>query len=313
MELVLVPDPLAPNGEDAFCRELAKRAPQHGHNVRVERIANFNSPCDAVLINSLQPAALRAAQATGRKTAVRLIDSYEDSEVQRLALSADRLLVPSLHMAKIVQAWGANGSVRQVPYAYDRIKAKQIALVTMRAAQPAFHMVACALLDDSSQRGFETLLSAVARLRLDCHLSIIGEGPARRALEDKARQFVIRDKISFLGSVSHDKTMEYFRASRAYIDPCGREGFPSLALHALSEGCPVIGAKAGAVQELIHHGKNGLLFTPGDAGELSEIIVELCSVRGLSLKLIEEGIQTVGRHSWDATARAAFSALEDLT
>lgn len=318
MKLLFVPDPLSPRGEDAFCRELAKRAPARGHSACVAVHPDFHSDCDVALINSLQPAMLRAAQAAGRKTALRFIDSCRGcepqvlAEIQRLALSADLLLVPSLHMAKIVREWGANGSVRQVPYAYDRIKAQQIALVTMRVSKPSFHMIASSLLDASTQRGFETLLSALARLRLDCHLTVIGDGPARKALEERALQYVIRDKVSFLGSVSDEKTMEYLRGSKVYIDPCGLEGFPALALHALSEGCPVIGANDGALRELIEHGKNGLLFAPGDARGLSEAIAELWSVRGLSLRLIEEGIQTVGHHSWDATAAAAFKALEEL-
>jgi len=104
-----------------------------------------------------------AAHAAGRKDRVRLIDSYTSAspqalaEVQRLALKADLVLVPSQFLAGIVKAWGGNGSVRQIPYAYDRIKARQIALVTMRATRQGFPLVACSVLDSSTQPGFELL------------------------------------------------------------------------------------------------------------------------------------------------------------
>lgn len=333
MKILLVPDPTSPNGEDAFCREIAKRAEGRGHQASLQVIPNgpldatldmlsatgFALSADAVVINSLQPAALIAAAAAGRKTAVRMIDSYAAAsslsliEIQRLAAKADLLLVPSAHLEAVVNGWGGDGTVRCVPYAYDRIRAQQIAVVTMRAERhKGFQVVAAAALNDATRPGFETLISAVARLRLDCHLAIAGRGPAVPSLKEKASQLGAEGRVSFLGELPHGKLMEYFRAAKAYVDPCGLEGFPTLALHALSEGCPVIGARAGSVPDLVVDQVNGLLFPPGDALALSEAIVTLASVNGLSLKLISEGVKTVERHSWDATVSAVFDALESL-
>mgnify|MGYP001582506610 CR=1 FL=1 len=332
MRLLLIPDPTSPNGEDAFCREIARRAPQRGHETTVQAIPNgplaatldqlsatgFALACDFVVINSLQPAALLAAKAAGKKAAVRLVDSYANAsptaleEVKLLALKADLVLVPSRHLGDIVKAWGANGQVRHVPYAYDLVMAQQIALVTVRASRASFHVVSCCPLDESTRPGTETLLAALARLRLDWHLSLIGEGPALGALQQRVAQLLCADRVSFLPPMPHHKLMEFFRAAKAYVDPCGVDGFPSLALYALSEGCPVIGARHGALRELIRDGENGLLFNLGDARALSEAVVTLSSVRGMSLNLIAEGIKTVGSHSWDNTVDATLTAIEGL-
>lgn len=335
MRLLLVPDPSSPNGEDAFCRELAKRAPARGHSaqmrvvppgpaaVTAELLARerFAADHDAVFINSLQPAALLAARAAGRPAALRLIDSYAGTspaaleEVRRLALSADMVLVPSKHLHGTVAGWGVGPErVRVIPYAYDQIFAQQIALVTLRASRPAaFGIVTAGVLDDFTRPAFETVFSALARLRLDWHLTIIGDGPALPALRERAHQLVIGDKqLTFAGELPHPKKMEYLRAAKAYVELGGHLGFPSLALHALSEGCPVIGVGAGAVPELITHFSNGLLFPPGDAAALAEQVLNLAATPGLSLKLIAEGVRTVESHSWDATAAAALDALESL-
>src|ERR1019366_4652415 len=106
--------------------------------------------------------------------------------------------------------------------------------------------------------------------------------------------------------------MEYLRAAKAFIEPSGGQGFPSLALHAMSEGCPVVGAAAGALPEIVRDGENGLLYRPRDAGSLCEQIVTLASPPGLSLKLIAAGVRTVERHSWDATVAAALDAIESV-
>lgn len=332
MRLLLVPDATSPNGEDAFCREIAKRAAARGHETSIQPVPNgpleatldtlsatgFALSSDLVVINSLQPAALLAAKAAGKKAAVRLIDSYTSAspaalaEVRRLTTKADLVLVPTRHLVGVVQGWGLNGNVKQVPYAYDRIMAQTIALVTIRASRQAFQIVSACRLDETTRPGLDTLLTATARLRLDCHLTIIGEGPAKQALEERAAQLMLTDRLSILPPMPHPKMMEFFRAAKVFIDPCGVEGFPTLPLYALSEGCPVIAARSGAVLELIRDGENGLLFAPGDTLALSEAIVTLWSVRGLSLRLIAEGIKTVGCHSWDRTVDAAFAAFESV-
>ena len=322
MKILLVPDPTSPNGEDAFCREITKRAPARGHACVMRAASTGPGPAesDVVVVNSLQTGALLAAEAAGTPTILRLIDSYVGAteaslaEVKRFATAAARVLVPSAYMKDIVAAWGIDAArIAVVPYAYDQIFAQQIALVTMRAARPSgFGLVTAGPIDDATLPAFETVLSAISRLRLDCHLAVLGDGSALGALKARAESLMMGARVTFLGDLPHTKKMEYLRAAKAFIEPSGGQGFPSLALHAMSEGCPVIGAAAGALPELVREGENGLLFRPGDARALSEQIVTLASTPGLSLKLIAEGVRTVERHSWDATVAAALDAIESV-
>ena len=332
MRILLVTDPSSPNGEDAFCREIAKRAKDRGHETTILSVpkgpldktvehlsaTGFAKTADAVLINSLQPGPFLAARNAGKKTAVRLIDTYdtaaedEAKKARELAQQADLIFVPSQHMADIINDWKEDVTVRFVPYAYDRIMAKQIKVVTMRASRKGFSMIVVSRFDEASRAGLDTLFQALARLRLECHLTLVGDGPIRESMMDRTKELVMIDKVGFVDSMEHSKIMEFFRASKAYIDPCGNDGFPMLTLHALSEGCPVIAVRKGALKELIQDGKNGILFSPGDVQGLSEAIMTLWSVRGLSLQLISEGIKTVQRHTWDATANATLEALEAL-
>ena len=334
MHLLLIPDPTSPNGEDAFCREIAKRASGRGHTAKMEMVPNgppgaaaellaksgFALDSDVVIINSLQPVAMLAAKAAGKPRVLRLIDSYAGAspdalaEVKRLTISADILLVPSQYLAAITAEWGVSAArTRVIPYAYDQIFAQQIALVTVRAARAqGFAVVTAGVIDETSLSGFETVLSAISRLRMDCHVAVIGEGPSLPALKNKAKALMLGDRVTFLGELPYPKKMEYLRAAKAFVEPTGRQGFPSLALHSLSEGCPVIGVNVGALPEFIRSGENGMLFSPGDAAGLAEHIITLATTPGLSLRLIAEGVRTVERHSWNATVAATLEAIETL-
>lgn len=320
MKILLVPDPTSPNGEDAFCREIVKRAPARGHLCVMRAAVDGPVDADAVVVNSLQKGALLAAQGAGKPTVLRLIDAYAGAdasvlaEVQRFAKASERVLVPSAYLKGIVASWGIPAErITVAPYAYDQIFAQQIALVTMRAARPSgFGLVTSGPLDATTLPALETVLYAVSRLRLDCHLAVLGDGPALPALKARAETLMMGPRVTFLGDLPHPKKMEYLRAAKAFIEPSGLQGFPSLALHAMSEGCPVVGAAAGSVPELVQAGRNGLLYRPGDAADLAEQIVTLASTPGLSLKLIGEGVRTVEAHSWDATVAAALDAVESL-
>jgi glycosyltransferase involved in cell wall biosynthesis len=320
MKLLLVPDPSSPNGEDAFCREIAKRAHLRGHLCVMRAASAGPAEADVVVVNSLQTGALLSAESAGKPTILRLIDSYAGAsapalaEAERFARAARGVLVPSAYMQDIVCSWGiAPERVRVVPYAYDQIFAQQIALVTMRAARASgFGLVTAGAVDEDALPAFETVMSALSRLRLDYHLAVLGDGPALGALKSRAESLMMTGRVTFLGDLPHAKKMEYLRAAKAFIEPSGRQGFPSLALHAMSEGCPVVGAAAGAVPELVRDGENGLLYAPGDAHALREAVVTLASTPGLSLKLISAGVRTVEKHSWDATVAAALDAIEAL-
>jgi glycosyltransferase involved in cell wall biosynthesis len=320
MKILLVPDPTSPNGEDAFCREISKRAPARGHTSMMRAAVAGPAESDIVVVNSLQLGALQSAEDVGKPIVLRLIDSYIGApenrlaEAKRWAVAARGVLVPSAYLKAVVCAWGVDSArVHVVTYAYDQIFAQQIALVTLRAARPSgFGLVTAGTVDAAALPAFETVLSAISRLRLDCHLAVLSDGPSLDALKARAQSLMMDSRVTFLGDLPHPKKMEYLRAAKAFIEPSGLQGFPSLALHAMSEGCPVIGAAGGALPELVRDGENGLLYAPGDASALAEQIVTLASTPGLSLKLIAEGVRTVERHSWDATVAAALDAIESV-
>ncbi len=334
MKILLLPEPAAPYGEDGFCREFASRAAAHGHQTLngtvptgapeevLSRLlaGGFGRDVDAVLINGFQAPAIRAARAAGTKCAVRLIESFIHvpeslmPPIRDSLRQADRLLVPSQYLARLIESW--NGGIRTslVPYAYDQVRAHQIALTTMRASRPAdFQIATTCKFTEACRPGMEMLLAAASRLRFAWHLIVIGDGPILPALRERARQFFPEHQVDFSGGLPHLKVMEIFRSAKAYVDPTGLEGFPAMALYSLAEGCPVVAPRAGAVCELLSDGKNALLFEPGDPASLAQALVKLSSVKGLSLQLISEGVATAHGQTWDATVRAACSALEELT
>ena len=99
------------------------------------------------------------------------------------------------------------------------------------------------------------------------HLVMVGEGPLRPALEERAQRLGVLSHVHFLG-VRADipdvlAAMDVFALSSDY------EGSPLSVVEAMAAGLPVVSTRAGGVSELVENGREGVLVQPGDVQGLS--------------------------------------------
>src|SRR5207302_663265 len=82
----------------------------------------------------------------------------------------------------------------------------------------------------------------------------------------------------------HDLPTWYARAT-ACVVPSRWEGFPFVALEAMSCGRPVVASAVGGLVELIQSGADGLLVPPGDSQKLADAITRLLADPDLARRL----------------------------
>jgi glycosyltransferase involved in cell wall biosynthesis len=67
---------------------------------------------------------------------------------------------------------------------------------------------------------------------------------------------------------------------------CSRyETFGLTATEAMSQGCPLVATRAGALPEIVEEGRNGLLCRPGDPDDLAERLCRLFTDPSLAISL----------------------------
>jgi glycosyltransferase involved in cell wall biosynthesis len=105
------------------------------------------------------------------------------------------------------------------------------------------------------------MLKEISR-QLKMPIKVVGEGELKNELEGVSN-------IELLGKRPHSETLELIRNARALLFPslC-YEGMPMTILEAFAHKTLVIASDLGAMQSIIRHGQNGLLFAPGDHEEL---------------------------------------------
>ncbi len=118
----------------------------------------------------------------------------------------------------------------------------------------------------SAEKGIDVLLKAFAGNGLP--LTIVGDGPLRdEVLVAKAANPLIK----WMGYQGKEVIDEQLRQCNALIVPsvC-YEGMPLTIVEAFAVGTPVITSRLGAMQTIVTHNVNGLLFTPNNSESLNK-------------------------------------------
>jgi glycosyltransferase involved in cell wall biosynthesis len=126
-----------------------------------------------------------------------------------------------------------------------------------------------------ARKGVDLLLEAVSRAPESPNCLIVGDGPARRRLEQLSAKLGLSDRVTFAGEVKHAALPDYYRNAAIFALPSHAEAFPLTALEAMACGTPVVASRVGAAGWLINTTGCGVLFKPGDPAGLASALTSL--------------------------------------
>lgn len=196
--------------------------------------------------------------------------------------------------------------------------------LAVQAAEPLVHPwfaagsppVICGLGGLRTQKGFDTLLEAFARVRAirPCRLLILGEGRLREALQQQAGRLGVADDFALPGF--DPNPYRYLARAGLFVLASRWEGSPNALTEALALGVPVVAADCpSGPREILRGGEvaplvpvddvpalaaaiRHVLDEPGDASPrraaVQEYTVETCAARyhALFQRLLgEEGVR----------------------
>lgn len=138
------------------------------------------------------------------------------------------------------------------------------------------HLVAIGRL--SEQKGFPLLIEAMALAALpDLHLTLIGDGELRPALEAQIAAAGLAERVSLTGWLDETGVRDHLARAHALVLPSFAEGLPMVVMEAFAAGRPVIASAIAGVPELVTPG-TGWLVPAGDARALAGAIRNFAAV-----------------------------------
>jgi glycosyltransferase involved in cell wall biosynthesis len=159
------------------------------------------------------------------------------------------------------------------------------------------------------------LLEAIAILQAEgmaVTCRIIGDGPDRAALHEKAQALDIAHAVEFQHDVYEQKEVyALLKAAKVAVFPSAREGFGIAVLEALACGVPVVttSTPANLAQHLVARSARGIICQPS-ASALAEAIRPWLADGGS--RDVEGAEDWLSEYGWEAiTARIAGVLLSE--
>lgn len=141
----------------------------------------------------------------------------------------------------------------------------------------------------NEQKGLRHLLESMAEMKTAASLDVVGDGPDRAALEQRAQQLGIGSRIRWHGQVAQPKLAPIYQQAAAIVLPSVDEGLGLAAVEALLCETPVVAFDSGGLRDVIQHEKTGLLVKPGDTAALAGALDNLLARDGRGIDLGRAG------------------------
>ncbi len=125
----------------------------------------------------------------------------------------------------------------------------------------------------SRVKGVDVLVKAFLKYELNATLVIAGMSSDKLFMEELIRMKGSSDRIKIMGFMNSQEF--YQQVDLVVIPSVWPDTFPTVAFEACANNVPVVCSNIGGLPEIIHNDRNGLLFKPGDVGELASILNSL--------------------------------------
>lgn len=172
------------------------------------------------------------------------------------------------------------------------------------------------------EKGLLTLFDALSKLQADglersWKLLLLGRGPLKETLKERAKVLGVSDRVIWIESVPHADVPRYINLMDTLVLPSEttyqfktlsaagwKEQFGHVIIEAMACQVPVIGSDSGEIPHVIKD--DGLVFPEGDAAELADRLTRLIDHPEKQRAIAQKGYQRALR---DYTNKAVASKL----
>jgi glycosyltransferase involved in cell wall biosynthesis len=158
------------------------------------------------------------------------------------------------------------------------------------------------------------VMSAAAG-RHDLHFLIIGDGPGRREIEEKARALGLADRVTLQGVVNRDAVGRYIAAFDVALQPRVVDYASPLKLFEyMALGRAIIAPDQPNIREVLTAEENALLFPEEDDDAFRAALTRLCDDPALRQRLGAAAAKTIESRdfTWDANAQRVEALAHEL-
>ncbi|MDH5507959.1 MAG: glycosyltransferase [Anaerolineae bacterium] len=191
-------------------------------------------------------------------------DTFLNTFLPAFCRACDLVIAPSPGMRGVLQHFGVTTPIEVVPNGVDLNGVKKIDFSLERShfgfSEKDIVMIYAGRLGPEKNlpfllRAFGGLVQAYP----DARLLIVGDGPERENLEDRAAHMGIDKYVHFTGMVPYEEIPGYLAVSDIFTTASVSEVHPLTVIEAMAAGLPILGIESPGVGDTVEDGKTGFL------------------------------------------------------
>lgn len=128
------------------------------------------------------------------------------------------------------------------------------------------------MVGEDRAKGFDEVLNLLPSLLHsypELSYVMVGDGPDKARLMQKAKTLGVADRVVFAGRIDEDDKIPTLSRADCYVMPSKGEGFGFVVLEALACGVPVVASAVDGTREAVRHGQLGELVDPDSPEDIT--------------------------------------------
>ncbi len=155
-----------------------------------------------------------------------------------------------------------------------------------------------------NRKGFDLLIRGVKKAyeidkTISIKLTIVGDGPQRKKLEELVMSLGLSDMIIFTGHVAYEKMANYYSKADIFISMTRADSQPLMYLEAMASGLAIITSDNQGALSLIRNGETGIIVKNEDYVGMAEKLLLLTKRKALLHRIQKAAKKEVNNYDWE--------------
>lgn len=155
------------------------------------------------------------------------------------------------------------------------------------------------------RKGHAVMLDALRRMHdqgLDPLWTVVGDGPLRGVLEQRAAELGLTGSVQFRGRLPHDDVLALMARADLFVLPSWDEAFGLVYTEAMAQETPVVGCLGEGIQDFVSDDVSGYLVPPHDDAALAATLTAALTDEPVRRRVGAAGRAAVLELTWQRNA-----------
>ena len=186
---------------------------------------------------------------------------------RRILSGTDAVIAPTVKVARLLSEYGVRHPVQVVPTGLDLHRFRPASTEAERADVAALRsrlgirpgqQVVVSVSRLAKEKNLDEVLDRFAALdRPDTVLVLVGDGPYRPELEERADRLGIRERVRFTGVVDPSEVQRWYRLGDVFVSASLSETQGLTFIEALASGVPLVCRRDPSLADVVLDGRTG--------------------------------------------------------